>query len=409
MTHEDAAETVHLFDPFDARLAASPYAAYDRVRAAAPIYWYQPLRCWVMTRKEDVQAVLSDVNFVALESSKIVSDLARRAGRNYEPIVRALDAVLFFKDGPRHRHERRTIAQILNRTSLRQLEPHIERIVSDFAAKLSGATEYDAIEAFADPIPQFVMAHILDLPGSDVPILGQLLSQLTRIFEPATLDVYDLVNRGLTDAFDLLKARIAQAARENPSSALAFIYEQTSGTESDRLTDAAATTMFAYRVGSETTTGLIGMIVHTLIRQPSLRQVAQDDPAKIPAIVSEVLRLESTVQRSVRVAGEAREIGGKMIGAGERVLLLLGAANRDPEAFERPNELLLDRTAGSDVTFGAGHHFCLGASLTRLEGRIALEHLLKLPAIEQAAEEEWYLGRFIRRLVRLPVRVLGNK
>ena len=89
-------------------------------------------------------------------------------------------------------------------------------------------------------------------------------------------------------------------------------------------------------------------------------------------------------------------------------MLLLGAANRDPAAFPEPDDLRVDRRALPDVAFGEGHHFCLGASLARLEGRIALEHFLRLPPVKQAGDEEWYDGRSIRRLTRLPVRVTAD-
>jgi transposase len=147
--------------------------------------------------------------------------------------------------------------------------------------------------------------------------------------------------------------------------------------------------------------------IRTLIRQPRLRQMAREKPSLVPTIVSEVLRLESNVQRPVRIGRVARVIGGKTIQPGERVMLLLGAANRDPAAFPEPDDLRVDRRALPDVAFGEGHHFCLGASLARLEGRIALEQFLRLPPIEQAGHEKWYPGRAIRRLIRLPVRATG--
>src|SRR3984893_10180766 len=98
-----------LFDPFDEALIASPHAHYDRLRATEPIHWSPPLRSWVLTRMDDVRAVLNDDNFAAIEISKNVGDLARRTGRNYGPLIRVLDSILFFMNGDRHRNDRRTI------------------------------------------------------------------------------------------------------------------------------------------------------------------------------------------------------------------------------------------------------------------------------------------------------------
>jgi cytochrome P450 len=357
---------------------------------------------------EDIRSVLNDSNFVAIEPYKILADLARRAGRNYDSIVRVLEATLFFREGARHRQDRSTISKIMNRTSLSQLEPVIDDLASSLASKICGLSEYDAITEFADPLPQYVMAHILGLPAADVPALSKLLAQQTLIFDTITLDVYDAVNRKVGTALDLLKTRIAEAAGSTEESGLSILYGGTSGPETQRLADAAATALFTYRVGAETTIGLIGFLILTLIRQPRLRQMVYENSSLAPAIVSEVLRLESNVQRVARICREARVIGGRTIQPGDRLMLLLGAANRDPAAFDGPDELRVDQRAVPDVSFGSGHHFCLGASLARLEGRIALEHFLRLPPVKQAGDEEWYDGRSIRRLTRLPVRVTAD-
>src|ERR1700730_9969764 len=110
-----------LFDPFDRELVVAPYSQYHRLRSEDPVHWSPPIRSWVLTRMEDIRSVLNDSNFVAIEPYKILADLARRAGRNYDSIVRVLEATLFFREGARHRQDRSTISKIMNRTSLSQL------------------------------------------------------------------------------------------------------------------------------------------------------------------------------------------------------------------------------------------------------------------------------------------------
>jgi cytochrome P450 len=293
----------------------------------------------------------------------------------------------------------------MNRKPLGQLTPVIEDFAASLTAKISELIEYDAIEKFADPLPQLVMAHILDLPQRVIPLLAELLADFTLVFDTATLDLYDKINRRIIGALDLLKASIVTAKAGTEESALTVIYDATSGPESQRLTDAASLTLFAYRVGAETTIGLLGLLIRTVIKQSKLRQAVRENPTVAPTVVSEVLRLESNVQRSSRICTVTREIGGKTIAAGDRLMLLLGAANRDPAAFAAPDSVQLDPRNVPDVAFGAGHHFCLGASLARLEGRIALEQFARLPEVEQAGEETWYSGRAVRRLTSLPVRV----
>jgi len=409
MTSEvSQAHPQQLFNPFAKDMVANPYAQYQRLRSEDPVHWSSAINAWVLTRFDDVRAVLNDETFEAVETSKILAEVARKSGRDYGPIIRVLDATLFFKRGPEHRQSRRTISKIVNRVPLRQLEPTIDDIASSLAAKLSGRIEYDAVEEFADPLPHLVMAHILGLPPKDIPVLSEMLSDMTLIFDTVPMRTYDRINSKVAAALDLLSSRIEEANQSPAESGLSIIYDGTPGSGKDRLADAAAMTLFTFRVGSETTMGLIGLLIHTLLDQPELYRLARENPTLAPVIVSEVLRLESNVQRSLRVGQEPRLIGGKIIQPGERVLLLLGAANRDPITFVRPNDVSLESRAEQDVAFGGGGHFCLGASLARLEARIALEHFLRLPPVERADEGKWYLGQSIHRLTQLPVRTIGD-
>jgi pimeloyl-[acyl-carrier protein] synthase len=396
----------HLFDPFDEALIVAPYPCYQRLRLEDPVHWCAPLRVWVLSRMEEVRSVLNDRNFEAVDYSKLISELARRAGRDYSPLVRVLDATLFSKEGEAHQQMRRTVSMIINRIPLSQLESIIDDIAASLAGKLSTSLHYDAIAEFAQPLPQFVMARILGLREHDVLALNELLTQLTLLFDPGTLDIYDNINAEAAAALRLLQARVAEATNGNEENGLSDIYNGAVGSEPDRLARAAAIALFTYRVGVETTMSLIGFLTLTLIERPWLRQMVSDDPAYAQVAVSEVLRLESSVQRSVRICRQSQMVGGKTIQAGDRVMLLLGSANRDPAAFAVPNDLSTEHKPRPDVAFGGGHHYCLGATLAKLEGRIALKHLVKLPPFERGAPEKWYAGQSIRRLAYLPVRVV---
>jgi cytochrome P450 len=397
-----------LFDPFDEDLIVAPGAHYRRLRLEDPVHWSPSLRAWLVTRMEDVRNVLNDRSFEALEGAKYISELARRAGRDYSSLIQVLDVTLFYKEGPAHQQTRRTISKIINRIPLSQLKSRIDDIATSLSTRLSNLSEYDAIEEFAEPLPHYVMAYILGLRESDIPTLNELLRQLSLTFDGCTLDVYDNINAKAGVALDLLQSRIAEVVNNDTESGLSGIYEGTSGSESDRLAQSAAIALFTYRVGSETTMSLIGFLIRALLERPWLRQMIHDNPAVAGTAVSEVIRLEGMVQRSLRVCRQARIIGNKTIQSGDCVMVLFASANRDPAAFAAPDDLNLEQTARPDVAFGEGRHYCPGASLTQFEGRVALEHLVKLPAIERAGDEKWYAGRTIRRLTHLPVRVVRN-
>jgi cytochrome P450 len=187
---------------------------------------------------------------------------------------------------------------------------------------------------------------------------------------------------------------------------LDILYEAAPGVGDKKLENAATAALFVYRIGAETTIGLLGLLIRTLVDHPELRKAATNRPETIDAIISEVLRLESNVQRVLRLATESRHIGGHLIEKGQRVMLVLGAANRDPLAFPDPNKISLEEKRRPDVAFGAGGHFCLGANLARLEARIALTVFCDLPMMERAGPEKWYSGRIVRRLTELPLKMV---
>jgi cytochrome P450 len=389
-----------VFDPFEPTLVAEPHGTYRRLRDNEPVHWSPPLRAWVLTRFEDVRVVLADDAFEALDRGKVLLEIARRSGRDYSKIISFLDKTLFFASGEAHKRDRRTAAAIINRVALSRLEPAIAEIADGLFAGLATRNHFDAVVDLADIFPQLVMGRILGLQEADLAMLGKLMAETTLVLDPIDLKTLDRIERDLGKALSVIALRLVQAAASGGDSPLAFIHDQAGG--ADHLAAASALTLFLYRVGSETTTGLLGLAFRALLDEPDLAGRLRADPSLAPCFVAEILRLESNVQRSFRVGRIDRVVGGHLIRAGELVLLLIGAANRDPAAFADPDEQLFG-TRGPDLAFGAGIHSCLGASLARLEGRIAVERFLALPPIKRAGEEEWYAGRAIRRLVRLPV------
>lgn len=396
-----AAPEAYVFDPFAERLIADPWADYHRLRAEQPVYWCRTMGAWVLTRMADIEQVLVDERFDAVRTAGILAEVGRRARRDYRPLIRFLDAALFFKTGEDHARDRRTLATIMNQVKLSALEPIATGLARDLAEPIRSGAPFEAVAGFADPFPQRMMARILGIPQEDVPQLGLLLADLTLVFDPAALATYDRVNAKTIEALALLERRIAEAPA---GSGLRRIHDEAEGDPTERLERAAATALFAYRVGAETTIGLIGAIVGLMATQRDLRPRLLENPDLIDRLVSEVLRMESNVQRVGRIALTPATVGDVAIAQGDRLLLLLGAANRDPARFPEPDTAQLDAKRPIDVSFGKGKHFCIGAALARLEGRVAAQALLDLPPIEPAADPVWFRGRTIRRLTSLAVR-----
>jgi cytochrome P450 len=394
-----------MFDPFAAVLSRSPFGEYARLHREAPIHWNTVMQAWVLTRYEDVKLALTSPAFCAVRTGDMVAEVGRRAGKNYHSLIRFLDAALFFKVGTEHLRERRTLAAVMNRVRLTDLEPTVRAMAQELAAPLASGGDVDAVTAFADPLPQKVMALILDIPEEDVSVLGRLLAELTLVFDPCSLSVYDRVNDRTVKALDLLASRIEKAAAHQSSSALAIMLTAAAGdSHSEKLASAAATALFMYRVGAETTIGLLGTLIRALIDHPGLID-GLEERGCLDRFISELLRTESNVQRVGRIAKHNCTVADVEIKAGQRLLLLVGAANRDPKVFCAPETITTAEKRSAHLAFGAGDHYCLGASLAQMEARVALETLLDIGFLERAGEELWYLGKTVRRLTSLPVRL----
>jgi cytochrome P450 len=154
-----------------------------------------------------------------------------------------------------------------------------------------------------------------------------------------------------------------------------------------------------------TTASLIAFAIDLLLASPEIYARARDDVSLAAAVAAEAGRLQSPVQRSLRIATEDRVVAGRSIERGQKIILLLGAANRDPDVFAEPDSASVPRNDDRDLVFGSGRHICLGMNLGRMEARIALTHLLGLPPLERDdAAPVWHPAVTIRRLASLPVR-----
>lgn len=393
------------FESFAAFPIDNPYPSYDRLRSAEPVYWDPVLNTWVLTGYDDVAAALGDHALEPLRLDERVASFGERIGKRYSALERSLRAVLFFKSGEAHKQGRRLLARVFGRIPLTELEPVIESFASSLVEKLAATEEFDAIHDFAMILPSRVMARIVDIPDPDGLRILTEFSDFTRTLDISSASLYESLDRNSALVHDRIARLVKSAVAERRDSPLALIYEEAPFEGEAKLMEAAALATFAFLVGAETTMSLIGSCILALLRQPALYDRARQEPSLAADIVAEVVRLESPVQRTIRVARAERIIGGKRIRAGDLVLLLLGAANRDPAAYADAAALRLGRRRTDNVAFGGGQHVCLGMGLARLEGRIAVEKFLQLPPVVQGdGRETWQPARTVRRLKSLPVR-----
>ena len=395
------------YNPFIPEVHANPYPMYARLRAEDPVHWSALMEAWVLTRYDDVAAVLTDSRFSAdrrRARNRFADEIARRE-EEFGPFGRT--RTMLTSDPPEHTRLRRLVSKAFTPRMVEGLRPRIQEIVDELLDAAAQNGRMDVIRDLAYPLPVIVIAEMLGVPPehrdqfkhwSDeiVGVLGgPLVPQET--LERSRVAVHDLA--------EYLSGVIVERRREPREdlvSALIAAEEQGQILSEDEM---LATAMLLLVAGNETTTNLIGNGMLSLLRNPDEMERLCADPSQVPTAVEELLRYDGPVQATGRVAMEDLEIGGQKVTKGQAVLTVLGAANRDPAQFGKPDELDLDRQPNEHVAFGDGIHFCLGAPLARAEGQIAFETLLRRFAHPRLETDnlQWGGSFILRGLRSLPI------
>jgi pimeloyl-[acyl-carrier protein] synthase len=400
MASDPMAPRLDLLDP---AVLADPYPLFHRLRAEDPVHHEPDLGFWALTRYADAVIVLREP---ALFSSEI-----HDGPRPGSPGLTTKGWFVFL-DPPRHTRLRALAHAAFTPPVVERLRPRIQTIVDELLDGVAGADGFDLIAHVAFPLPAIVIAELLGVPAGDrerfkawsrdLAAVGGLLRMAT---DAAERMAHARASGAALDAYvrDIVRER-RRAPRDDLVSRLAHARAADGALSEDEIVDTCVLLLFA---GHETTMNLIGNGMLALLRHPGALRRLREDPALIPSAVEELLRYDSPVQARVRVAREAVEIGGRRIAKGERVLVLLGAANRDPARFPEPDRLDVARPDNRHLAFGHGIHFCTGAPLARLEGAIAVRTLLaRFPRLALAAGTlVWRATLTLRGLTALPVAV----
>jgi cytochrome P450 len=328
------------------------------------------------------------------------------------PLARALrvfSRVMLFRDPPDHTRLRGLVAKAFTPRMVEALRPRIAALVGELLAPLADGARFDVVEELAEPLPILVIAELLGLPASDRKDLKRWSDDLAVMLDGSiALQHLGKAAQSAVEVIAYLREQLA-ARRRAPREDL--ISAMLAARDSDEILDEEeilATTLLVMGAGHETTTNLIGNAALALLRHPDQLARLRHEPALGPSAVEEFLRFDSPVQATSRVTRSPTALHGRTIPAGEEIGLLLGAANRDPEAFADPDRLDLGRGESRHLSFGFGIHYCLGANLARLEAELAIAGLLAhAPGLAMACGDdalEWRPGWLLRGLVRLPVR-----
>jgi cytochrome P450 len=375
-----------------------PYPALARLRETAPVLWHEPTGQWLAVSYSAANSVLRDRRFGRLWTDKTPVD-------QMEPFNRLHRNQMMENEPPTHTRLRSLVAKAFARGHVERLRPRVQAIADGLLDAVDPA-RFDLLADYAEPLPVAVIADLLGVQESDRSLLRPWSAGIVAMYEYGRTD--ETAAHAVTAAaeFSAYMKELAEARRRDPRddmvSHLVAAEEDGQRLTSDEL---VASAVLLLNAGHEASVNGAGNGWWTLFRHPAALAELRAEPAMAATAIDELLRFDTPLPLFERWVLEPIEVDGVRIPRGAEVALLFISANRDPDAFGRPDELDLRRRPNPSVSFGAGIHYCLGAPLARLELSIAFETLLRrLPRMEPVGEPAWKPTFVLRGLEALQVR-----
>ena len=342
---------------FTPEILAYPYATFAQWRADKPIWQDAETGAWILSRHDDVRAVLKDSE--AFSSNAMGGD----AG----PLPLLAD------DPPRHTQLRGIVNKAFTTGRLKAIEADVAQIAQELVSEIPAGESVDIVKALTTPLPVAVIAQMMGIPRERGEDFKRWSDALTGTLAGASMAEREVEISQMYAYFQSLMAERRQGQGDDLVSAVVQ-----AEFEGERLADAEAVgfCMLLLIAGNETTTNLLGNLLNVLADQPALYEALLANPELIDRAIEETLRFDGPVQFLRRRLTKDAVFHGQPLAAGDVVHVIMGSANRDETVYEQADEFLLTREKNHHHTFGFGIHFCIGAPLARLEARVAMQHLL---------------------------------
>jgi len=363
-------DTVVYYDPYDVGITADPYPTYTRLREEAPIYYNDRYDFWALSRHTDVEKALSNWEVFSNQRSDILelmkSDFDMPKG------------VMMFEDPPVHTMLRGLMSRVFTPRRMAEIEDQIRQFCIRCLDPLVGSDGFDIIAELASMMPMRVIGMLMGIPEDEqISVRDANDANLrTRPGAPMKVVKADAIADGSVYA-DYVDWRAKNPSDDLMTALLNVEFDDENGVRR-KLTrkEVLHYTQVVAGAGNETTGRLIGWLAKVLAEHPDQRREVAEDRSLLLRAVDETLRFEPTGPHVARYMARDFECYGTTVPAGSAMLLLFGAANRDPRRYQDPDNFNIHRDNISHLTFGKGLHYCLGANLARLEGRVALDELL---------------------------------
>lgn len=377
-------------NPRDPLFYNNPYPYYEKIRAESPIFYWEDFNIWCFLNHADVGAVLRNRKF-----GTQIDHLGSRESLGLPPIPSEIKEFtdmdangILGMEPPRHNQIRGLVQKSFMARQIENFKPRIEELSHHLIDQMLQEKSANLLESFATPIPITIIAEMLGVPTT---MNSQLLAwshAMVRMYQLGHTAQDELNAVRATQEFSAyLNTHITQR-KANPQDDLITLFIE-AHTEGNQLTaeELIANSILLLNAGHEATVNVIGNGIFALLKHPEQLQLLRSEPERIESAVEEILRYDTPLHFFKRWVLEDTEISGKHFPFKSQVAVLLGAANRDPQVFDNPQQFDITRTKNPHVSFGGGIHFCLGAPLARLELQTAIPILLeRLPNLRLGQE-----------------------
>lgn len=391
------------FDPFDPAFHTDPYPVYRAIREQGPVS-RTPMGLVAVSGHAECAAVLRDARFGWGDGAAVADHFSTAPdGTVVRPFI--------FTDPPEHTRVRGLVGQAFAARRVDRLRDRARQITAELlqaAREAAGDGPVDLMSAVAHPLPAIVLGELLGVPAENLERFRELSNDIAHGLDPSFfLSPEEAARRDSARAeLNAYFAGLADQRRADPADDL--VSELVAAEEEgDRLSghELLVTCTLLLSAGYATTVNLIGNGMFALLQRPDQLAWLREDPQRAAGAVEEMLRFDAPVQMISRTALAEAEVGGTAIAPGEQLMLMIGAANRDPAVYQDPDELVLSRPTTRNLGFGLGAHFCVGAPMARLTAQVAVAALAGLDLELVAAEPPRVPNIIMRGLAELPVRI----